>query len=268
MRHLSLLLACLLLAACILPASGTADAAGTIYCPNCGRAISSESRFCMYCGYQIPSSPYPSASVSKGDVVRFGHYEQDNNFYNGAEAIEWLVLDVDADGSALLLSSRILDAVAYNTVYTDMSWEYCSLRSWLNYDFYYAAFDTAERAQIVSATIYNSRNDVYNVSGGRDTTDKIYLLSIGNLQYYLPSAYSRQTYATRYCQAKLESMPGYDGVWWWLRTPGSNTYRAAGVYVDVQPNGTIDYEGARVDHSYNGVRPAMWVKAAALEKVA
>ena len=107
------------------------------------------------------------------------------------------------------------------------------------------------------ATLSHCGIELYSVSGGESTTDKVYLLSIDNLQYYLPSRTDRQTYATLYCQAKLSSMPGYDGVWWWLRTPGFNSNRASGVYVDIQPNGTIDYEGARVDHSFNGVRPAL-----------
>ena len=42
-------------------------------------------------------------NISVGDVLAFGHYEQDNNPDNGPEPIEWIVLDVQ-DGKALLLS--------------------------------------------------------------------------------------------------------------------------------------------------------------------
>ena len=44
-----------------------------------------------------------TTDISVGDIITFGHYEQDNNLDNGAEPIEWIVLDVQ-DGKALLLS--------------------------------------------------------------------------------------------------------------------------------------------------------------------
>ena len=37
-----------------------------------------------------PTNPY--ASVSVGDTIFFGEYEQDNNLSNGKEEIEWIVL--------------------------------------------------------------------------------------------------------------------------------------------------------------------------------
>ena len=47
--------------------------------------------------------------ASIGDYVTFGMYEQDNDKSNGAEAIEWQVLD-KKDGKVLLLSKYALDA--------------------------------------------------------------------------------------------------------------------------------------------------------------
>lgn len=38
-----------------------------------------------------------------GNVVTYGHYEQDNDTANGKEPIEWVVLDVQGD-KALLIS--------------------------------------------------------------------------------------------------------------------------------------------------------------------
>ena len=52
----------------------------------------------------------PSCKI--GDTVSFGSYEQDNNTENGAEAIEWIVLDVEGE-NVLLLSKYGLDAQAY-----------------------------------------------------------------------------------------------------------------------------------------------------------
>lgn len=69
-----------------------------------------------------------------GDYVFFGAYEQDNNTANGKENIEWLVLEVK-DGKALVTSKYALDCKPYNTSYTDVTWENCTLRRWLNNDF-------------------------------------------------------------------------------------------------------------------------------------
>ena len=69
-----------------------------------------------------------------GHYVSFGKYEQDNNTSNGKEKIEWLVLEVK-DGKALVISKYALDCKPYNTSSTNVTWETCSLRNWLNNDF-------------------------------------------------------------------------------------------------------------------------------------
>ena len=52
-------------------------------------------------------------SVSVNDILTFGRYEQDGIRGNGAEDIEWLVLDVQGN-KALLLSRYALDSQPYN----------------------------------------------------------------------------------------------------------------------------------------------------------
>ncbi|MBP3696995.1 MAG: hypothetical protein J6J45_05560, partial [Clostridia bacterium] len=66
-----------------------------------------------------------------GDYITFGSYEQDNDLSNGKEPIEWLVLDKQ-DGKVLVISKYALDAKPYNDEYVDVTWETCTLRSWLN----------------------------------------------------------------------------------------------------------------------------------------
>lgn len=41
-----------------------ADAASTIYCPNCGKQIDASSNYCMYCSYKIPHNQQ-SSTVTK-----------------------------------------------------------------------------------------------------------------------------------------------------------------------------------------------------------
>ena len=53
-------------------------------------------------------------TVQTFETVTFGTYEQDGNTGNGAEPIEWYVLD-EKDGKTLLISKYILDAQPYDT---------------------------------------------------------------------------------------------------------------------------------------------------------
>lgn len=76
--------------------------------------------------------------------MSFGKYEQDNNTSNGKEKIEWLVLEVK-DGKALVISKYALDCKPYNTSSTNVTWETCSLRNWLNNDFINSAFSATEK---------------------------------------------------------------------------------------------------------------------------
>ena len=86
----------------------------------------------------------------------FGSYEQDGDLSNGPEPIEWLILDENGNGT-LLISRYVLDCVQYNTIDTEVTWETCTLRSWMNNDFYNAAFDDGEKASI--NTTYAGCND-------------------------------------------------------------------------------------------------------------
>ena len=67
-----------------------------------------------------------------GAVVTFGAYEQDNNTSNGKEKIEWIVLATEGDKS-LVISKYILDCQPYNTSRAEVTWEICTLRTWLNF---------------------------------------------------------------------------------------------------------------------------------------
>ena len=62
-----------------------------------------------------------SGSYSPGDIVTFGEYEQDHNRQNGAEPIEWIVLDTDGD-YLFLVSRYILDRQRYNKDKESTTW--------------------------------------------------------------------------------------------------------------------------------------------------
>ncbi len=201
-----------------------------------------------------------SAQATVGDVVCFGSYEQDNKMSNVKEDIEWLVLAKEGD-KALVISKYALDCQEYNTSYTSVTWETCSLRKWLNGTFLNAAFSSAEQSSIVNTTVTVDKNPSYSTSPGNNTTDKVFLLSITEVNKYFKSYDARKCAPTDYAIAQgtdTSSSDYTDGratCWWWLRSPGGASNLAAYVISD----GSADYEGFRVDLSGGAVRPAMWI---------
>ena len=115
----------------------------------------------------------------KGDVITFGKYEQDKDTSNGAEPIEWEVLDSDAD-EILVISKYILDVIPYDTEKNDTTWETCTLRNWLNNEFYNTAFSSSEQDKIKISELNNADNH-FKIKGANDTKDRIFLLNIDEI---------------------------------------------------------------------------------------
>ena len=67
----------------------------------------------------------------------------------------------------------------------DVVWESSTLRQWLNGDFYQKYFTENEKRSILTTHLQNSNNPLYNTNGGSDTDDKIFLLSIEDIEKYL-----------------------------------------------------------------------------------
>ena len=195
-----------------------------------------------------------------GDTVTFGGYEQDNDTGNGTELIEWVVLDTDGE-NVLLLSKYGLDAQAYNTSGETVTWENSTLRRWLNETFYEAAFNEAERQAIVTVTNVNPDNERWGTSGGNDTEDMVFLLSIDETEtYFADRNDTLWTEATPYAvqQGAFVSDDGCSP--WWLRSPGDdNDGGFCAAYVDYPPTGIV-LSGYAAERNSRVVRPAVWVK--------
>ena len=205
-----------------------------------------------------------------GDVIAFGTYEQDALLPNGKEPIEWIILDKREDGSLVLLSKYALDCKPYNKDFADVTWETCTLRTWLNEDFYNAAFSAQEQARIVPVMIENEDNPYYGTTGGRPTTDKVWLLSINEVTNrftsekvytYFTDDTSRMCAPTKYAvaqgayQSSNYTVDGVGACWWWLRSPGGDSRTAAFVNVD----GYVYDGGFSVSNNVNSVRPVVVV---------
>ena len=167
-----------------------------------------------------------SASIP-GTILTFGSYEQDNKAANGKEPIEWIVLDSDGDKS-LLLSRYGLEGKPYNYEYSVVTWEKSSLRNWLNNTFPNNAFTPDEQEAVIETLNTNPDNPVYGTNGGKDTTDKLFLLSFDELNRYLPNESERLCAPTDYAIWQGASVDYNTEVdnrpvgMWWLRTPGNS----------------------------------------------
>ena len=196
-----------------------------------------------------------------GDIVTFGSYPQTRTG-NDNTPIEWLVLAWDGD-KALIISKYSLDCVQYNTKNSDVTWETCSLRRWLNNDFYNKAFSTIEKQNIVSSKVTADKNPEYSTNPGKDTTDRVFLLSISEVGKYFSGNKNGMCAPTDYAIKKNSEhiseeykVAGRSCGWWWLRSPGNSNSNAAYVYYD----GSVSNYGRYVNTSYARVRPCMWVR--------
>ena len=75
--------------------------------------------------------------------------------------------------------------MGYNNKDENVTWDRCSLREWLNKDFFDKAFSDEEKSLIKITDVKNEDNPVKNTSGGEDTKDRLFLLSISEAEKYL-----------------------------------------------------------------------------------
>ena len=258
----------------------------TCACDNANHWVGTAGSCTCETGYEL-SGTVCNRSISVGDIVTFGHYEQDNDTDNGKEPIEWRVLDINEEGQLLLLSDKALDVQPYNTTAISITWEKSTIRSWLNgYEASYntvgkdytaenfidVAFTAEEKAKIVISDVPAHKNPSYSTSPGNPTTDKIFLLSIVEAQTYFATDADRKADATRYAVKKGAYVKGSEtgsyssngtcsdvhcSSLWWLRSPGDRTNNAA--YVHAGGSISSPMLISRVDYAYDAVRPALWV---------
>ena len=213
-----------------------------------------------------PSAPDPSLrtvaapaaipeNLAAGDVITFGTYEQDNDRNNGPEPVEWQVLEVE-ESRVLLISKYALDAKPYNTNWVRRTWEGCSLRKWLNGEFYNKAFSPAEQERILTVTNKNPDHPTTRIKGGNDTKDRIFLLTIDEADTRFPSDEARRCKATAYAKANGTYVNEYNGSsWYWLRSRGAYSRTASLVLF----SGYVNTVGYGVNNTGGYVRPVLWL---------
>lgn len=191
-----------------------------------------------------------------GDTVEFGAYDQDNNPANGKEFLRWRVLAREGD-RGLLITQSVIDSRTYDVATVNKTWENCFIRGWLNDIFLVTAFSQQEQDMLISETLPAELNPSYGTNAGSETTDRVFLLSIQELnRYFGRENKNRVAYATRTAAARnVTTSDRTGGASWWLRSPGHSGNYAAVVTGD----GECFASGFPDNSETIGVRPAIWI---------
>ena len=112
---------------------------------------------------------YPSQLPVAGQVIGFG-------------GRIWRVLDVEGN-YALLLHETVILNEPFHWYWVDATWDVSTSRQWLNNEFL-NTFSEANRARIRETLVVTYDNPWFGTTGGMDTTDKVFLLSIEEVLRY------------------------------------------------------------------------------------
>lgn len=190
--------------------------------------------------------------VNVGDIVSFGSWPA--RLEGPLMPLSWRVLEVRANGDALLLCHDIIECRSYHDSKGDITWQNCDLRYWLNAVFFTRAFSSDEQALVIPEKCVAEDNAVFRTEGGGDTEDYVFCLGFEQAKRFFSVDAMRQARPTAYAKRAPFTC------WWWLRAPGGHQFSCAAV----AENGCIDYNGFHASLDCIGVRPALVVSGAAI----
>jgi hypothetical protein len=208
----------------------------------------------------VPVLTLPVQAAGVGELIEFG-------------GREWRVLDRDGD-YALVLYDTVITNQPFHHTSEAVTWETSSSRFWLN-GYFFNSFSAEDRSRIRETYVINNDNPWWGTSGGANTTDRVFLLSIDEvLRYFgdsgmvargsdpavrddaigwLEQGIGRIHIHDQYSDARA-SVCGFP---WWLRSPGSDPLFSPVVAF----NGAIALGGTQVNwHDQGGLRPALWLR--------
>jgi hypothetical protein len=197
-----------------------------------------------------------------GDIIEFGDYN-------------WIVLDVQ-DNYALIITERayiLREGGYWHEIWGPITWGASSIRRYLNDDFY-NRFSEADRMRIRETYVKNNDNpwndtDLwYSSTGGENTTDKIFFLSVEEVVRYFgdsgqmddrPEGIGPLRFINWISDEHDYARIGRDdtgtALSWWLRTPGANQR----LVTFIDPNGVIAMYGTSSPQTPVAARPALWL---------
>jgi len=204
-------------------------------------------------------APTPEIAVPViGSTVSFGGYD-------------WRVL-ASRDSKSLIIAEDVIEQRPYSIDLVDTTWETCALRKYLNGEFL-QKLSEEDQGRIAEEKIRNPHNLWYNTQGGRDTSDKIFILSLEEIDSYFGNSgdYQNQRrkkykngefiadnngwYFSNIYDVSRQVSSSDTVPFWWLRSPGLDSFGAAFVC----SNGTVNVDGGLIHGPKGGVRPALWL---------
>lgn len=185
----------------------------------------------MYIKYNesIANAESGLSSINRFDIIQFGGYQ-------------WIVIE-KIYNRLTIISKDIIEIKNYDDCSSkydsDLSWDGSMIRKYLNCDFF-NSFSYEEKMCIVDTFNDEPKNPKIDTWCGNPTIDKLYLLSINDINKYFSNP--------------QELIARYNGneTGWWLRSPGKEEeYRSF-----VSNKGNIVFDGL-VTTEELGVRPVM-----------
>ncbi len=204
--------------------------------------------------------------------VIFGAYEQDGDYRNGKEPLEWLVLERDGD-RALLLSKYGIETLLWDKDQPIGAYDVDDLYWMMNRTIYEAAFSAGERAALIQM------NPIKNESLAEfpwgmtqypgytfllETDDVLYGKSQDNTPYFRTEE-ARITIPTAYAAQKgawLDENGEFSDVEcpWLVTVTGTTDGDFSEVeFARVMPDGSISFEQEAIKDQHVLIRPAIWV---------
>jgi hypothetical protein len=180
-------------------------------------------------------------------VIKYGHFD-------------WRVLD-EQDGKILIITEYVIDVRKYHEA-SNATWHECSLRHFLNGEFL-DQFNSVDKEKIALSVNKNLANPWYQTNGGKDSNDKIFLLSLEDVCKYFGDSRLKlrdkgnQDMIDDFNNVNRKAMFNNNAYWWWLRSVGHDNGDAA----RVSRSGRVDVRGDYIDDGIGGgVRPALWLQ--------
>lgn len=217
--------------------------------------------FCELGDYREAKAKAAEAKVKWDEKKRIDHMQSEASKYmqpimvkgeygSGEYRVPWRILDVDADlGRVLMITEVCID----NRPWGHGTWSECSLRKWLNEEFYSSLPEEA-RIRVATAT-------VRDIDADKNVEDRIFILSVDEVHKYFRDQRAR----------RCSIAGGKNPTWWWMRN--LSTGKRKGVQVVDKDGDASGYEATVYDpwrgHSYfkwedpptvAAVRPALWIQ--------
>lgn len=195
---------------------------------------------------EIYASQPELALCVPGQIVKFGKYESDNNAANGAEDLEWIVLDVTEEGGkarALIMTKEVVGNPGGWNKYSDGNTFYSAsnLNDWCESEFYntFVSNDITLRDKILMVNISTADSST-GVDSGEDVQVHAYAPAKEEFDKYLTGDLAQYIKASPTASAKAAGVTAYGKdktAVYYLRNIGN-------VENDAQWASGIDKEGA------------------------